>query len=106
MGANVTSAVTNIQFLDNIGVQFNFTGTPTGTFSVEISADYEQDTNGNVTNAGNWVSLVLSPIPAAAGAADSIYIDITQISAPWVRAKYTRTSGTGTLNGFITAKQV
>jgi hypothetical protein len=102
----LTSAVTSIQNLDNVGLQFSFTGTPTGTFSVEVSVDYSQDDKGNVTNVGHWVALALSPAPAASGAAASIYVDINQISAPWIRAKYTNISGSGTLNGFITAKRL
>lgn len=106
MSGDITSAVTNIQFLDNVGIQLNFAGTPTGNFFVQISADYEQDAQGNVVNAGNWISLTLSPSPVASGSADNIYIDITQISAPWIRVFYDRTSGTGTLNAFITAKMI
>jgi hypothetical protein len=107
MGANVTSAVTNIQFLDNVGIQLNFTTSDAiGTFKVQISMDYDQDAQGVVKTAGNWVDLVLSPIPAAAGANDQIYIDINQISAPWIRVFYERTSGTGTLNGFVTGKML
>lgn len=105
MSSSITGAVTNIEWQDNIGIQLNFTGAPSGTFQVQISADYEK-INNTVTNAGNWISLVLSPVPTAAGAADNIYVDITQISAPWIRVVYTRTSGTGILNAFIVGKQV
>lgn len=106
MAGNVTSAVTNIQMLDNIGVQLNFTGTPSGTFEVQVSADHAQDMFGNVTNAGNWIPLTLTPSPTASGAAGQIYIDIQETSAPWLRIVYTRTGGTGTLDGYITAKMV
>lgn len=106
MSGNVTSAISNIQFLDNIGFQLHFTGTPTGTFSVEISANYAQDSQGVVTNVGNWVALNLSSSPAASGAAGDIYLDLNQLSAPWIRVKYTFASGTGTLNGWIAAKEV
>lgn len=106
MGADITSVATNIEFQDNIGVQFIFTGTPTGTFQIQISADHAEDSQGVVTTAGNWVDIVLDPIPTAAGAPDVIYVDITQISAPWIRVHYTRTSGTGTLTSYITAKSL
>lgn len=105
MTGDITSVATNIEFLDNIGIQLNFTGSPTGSFDVQISADH-QEVNGNVTVAGNWVDLVLSPAPAASGSADSIYIDMTQLSAPWLRVKYTFSSGTGTLNSFIVGKMI
>lgn len=104
--ASLTSAITNIQFLDNIGIQLNFTGAPEGIFDVQVSADYAQDEFGNVTNVGNWIDLVLNPVPSASGSADSVYIDIIQTSAPWIRVVYTRDTGTGTLNAFITAKMI
>lgn len=107
MSGDITSPVTSTQFLDNIGIQLNFTGTPTGTFQIQYSADYNQDSQGNVINAGNWITnSLITPTPAASGSADQIYIDLTQISSPWVRVKYVRTSGTGTLNMYITAKMV
>lgn len=106
-GTNVlTSPVVNIRFLDNIGVQLHFTGTPTGTFQVQVSGDHEQDPQGVVTVPGNWISIVLSPVPVAAGAPDDIYIDLNQLSAPWMRVLYTNSAGVGVLTGFATAKAV
>lgn len=113
--ASLTSSVTNIQFLDDIGVQFNFSGSPVGSFAVQVSADYAQDTFGNVTNPGNWAPLTFSyfngattitatSIPTSAGS--PIYIDMALLSAPWIRAVYTKVSGTGTLDAYITAKVV
>lgn len=115
MTTNLTSAVTNIQMLDDIGYQFNWTGAPVGTFSIQVSADYAQDFQGNVTNPGNWVSLVFTywngvifvtstSIPTSEGS--PIYIDMALLSAPWIRAVYTAGSGSGTLNAFITAKEI
>jgi len=102
---SITSTVSHIGFLDNIGYQFNFTGSPVGTFAVQISADYAQDTEGNVTNPGNWAPLTFSTIPSTASGSP-VYLDITQVSAPWIRAVYVGTSGSGTLNAFMTAKMI
>lgn len=113
--ASLTSAVTNIQFLDNIGLQLNFTGSPTGTFEVQVSSDYAQDGQGNVQVAGNWIPLIMTywdgatfvttgDIPTSVGS--PIYLDLALLSAPWIRVVYTRVSGSGTLNSFITAKSV
>lgn len=104
--ATITSAVTNIEFLDNIGLQLVFTGAPVGSFAVQVSASYDQDSLGNVLNAGTWTAITLTPAPIASGAGGDIYIDINQTSSPWIRVVYTKTSGTGTLNSFITAKAV
>lgn len=107
MGASLTSTVTNIQYLDNVGVQLNFTTSDAvGTFQVQVSMDYSQDAAGNVLNAGNWVTLTLNPSPTSASATDHIYIDINQVSAPYMRVTYTRTSGTGTLTAYITGKML
>lgn len=114
--ASITSAVTCVQWLDNIGYQFSWTGSPVGEFAIQVSADYAQDEFGNVTSTGNWVPLVFTywddagqtfvtdlSIPTSVGS--PIYFDLALLSAPWIRAVYTKSSGTGTLTGTITAKQ-
>ena len=104
--STLTSDVTNITVLDDIGYQFDWTGSPTGTFQVEVSANYNQDNNGNVISAGTWIPLLVSyfngttivqsySIPTSVGT--PIYVECQQLSAPWIRAVYTNASGTGTL---------
>lgn len=117
--ASITSAVTNISFLDDVGVQFNWSGAPVGTFQIQISADHAQDYSSppNVTVPGNWVPLTFTywdagtstfitgtTIPTSVGS--PIYLDLALLSSPWIRAVYTKVSGTGTLQAFITAKAV
>lgn len=107
--ASITSTVTQIQFLDNIGIQINYTGSsPVGVVNVQISADYAQDPQGVVTNTGNWINMTFGTTTdiAIPGATSPIYFDIQETSAPWIRVVYTKTSGTGTMNAFITAKEV
>lgn len=116
MGASVTqSPVTSIAYLDNIGAQFNWTGAGVGTFSVEVSADYMQDFNGNISDPGNWTPLTFTYWDGAAFVTDTsiptsvgspIYLDLAFLSAPWIRLVYTRTSGTGTLNAWLTGKML
>lgn len=111
----LTSSVTSIQFLDDIGIQFNWSGSPVGNFRVQVSADHDQDamSPANVTVAGNWVPLLFTywngsifvtsyDIPTSLGS--SIYLDLALLSAPWIRIIYTNTSGSGVLDAFITAK--
>lgn len=109
MTGNLTSAVTNIQTLDRACIQINWvtTGSPVGTFSVQISADYAQDNEGNVTNAGNWAALTLSPTPDTTLTSPTI-IDLQNTAAPWIRVVYTRTSGgssSSLCNIFIAGKR-
>lgn len=89
-----TSLVTEISWLDNIGIQLQWTGTPTGDFLIEVSANYSQDMNGNVQNAGTWVPLSIAL--SASGEADSAYLDLNQLSSPYIRVSYTNT-GVGTV---------
>jgi len=109
----LTSTVTNIQYLDNVGVQFTWSGSPVGNFQIQVSADYAADINNNVTNAGNWAPLLFTywngtifvtsyNIPTSLGS--PIYMDLDLLSAPWIRVQYTNTSSTGTLTAVITAK--
>lgn len=96
MGANVTTASINVQWLDNIYFTINFTGTPTGTFSVQGSGD-----GGN-----NWQNVRLLTSPVASGAPDTVGIEINQAPMPLLRVVYTRISGTGTMNVWVTAKEL
>lgn len=95
MAGNLTTKPTNIFLKDNIGYQFNFTGTPTGTFGADVSLDYNQDGNGNVLNAGNWVPLSFTSASTATGAAGNGILDLNQLSAPWVRGTWV-SGATGT----------
>ena len=95
MSTTITSSDTTIKYTDNVGIQAVFTGTPTGTFSVQVSNDQV-----------NWDSITFSSAPVAVGAAGSVYMDVNQMSAPYIRLVYTPVSGNGTLNATITAKAV
>lgn len=106
MAGNLTSTIMEVKQQDNIGIQLNWTGTPVGTFTVLVSMDHVRDIYQNVLVAGNFISLPLSPAITASGSGDIAYIDLNQLSAAYVEVIYTRTSGTGTLNAFITAKGV
>lgn len=95
MSGNLTSLTTDIRYTDDVGVQLTFTGTPTGTFSVNVSTDQI-----------NWVPLTLPSVPVASGSAGSIYLDLFALSAPYIQTTYTRTSGSGTLQASIVAKAI
>lgn len=105
MAASITSLVTNIQYMDDVVYQIQWTGTPVGTFTVQVSEDYQQS-GGTVLNAGTWTTLTLSSAITAAGSADQAILDLNQLPYSWIRLVYTRTSGTGTLNAYISAKAV
>lgn len=106
MASSITSKAQNIQNQDNVGIQLHWAGAPVGTFTIQISSNHVETTNGDVVVAGDWVFLVLSPAITASGSADDAYIDLNQMSAMYVRIIYTRTSGTGTLDAYVVSKGV
>ena len=106
MSGNLTSKVVEVKNQDNVGIQLSWTGTPTGAFVFEISIDHSEDMLGNVRTPGSWVAITLSPAISAAGSADSAYIDLNQLSAAYIRVRYTVSASTGVLTGFVACKGV
>lgn len=105
----ILSAISNIQFVDNIGFQWYWSGAATGYFQVQVSADYDPNTN----NSGHWVPVTVSywngtnqitstQIPTTLGS--PYFLQLTWQSAPWIQVSYTNQAGSGTLNGSLTAK--
>lgn len=95
MSGSLTSAETNVSYTDNVGYHAVWTGTPTGTITVEATI-----------NGTDWDSLTLSPTISLTGAAGSTLISLNQIPYETVRLKYNRTSGTGTLNVAVMTKTI
>lgn len=94
MATNLTSAIEVMKGFDYVGVQFIYTGTPTGSFFVDISMD-----------ESNWTELPISPTPAATGAAGNQFVEIGIKSAAFLRARYVRTSGTGSLTIYVSQRK-
>ncbi len=94
MSSDITSEGTNILYMDRVGYQLSWTGTPNGTFSVEVSNDGE-----------TWVEAALSTPVTATGSADAAFIDV-ETAAQFVRLVYTASSSVGTLNVHITGKSI
>lgn len=105
----ITSLASNISYKDSIAYQLNWTGIPTGTFSVQGSVDYNPglpQSNGGF-NPGHWTALTLSPSPAATGSGSSqILINMNQLAFPWIRIQYTNTTSSGVLSGYLFAKSL
>jgi hypothetical protein len=91
------STATNVTFIDNISfVPLVASGTPSGTFAVQVSHD-------NV----NYQALTLSAVPTiTSGALSNVPVTLTGLPFPWVRLAYTNSSGTGTVTATIAGKQV
>lgn len=93
MSGNLTSSTVNVPYLDNISVQFNFTGSPNGSFFVDVSLD-------NI----NWAELPISP--ALVTTSSPAVADINQTGFTYIRARFVRVSGTGTLNILLSGKSI
>jgi hypothetical protein len=106
MADTVTSLVTCIQFLDNIGIQINIdSGTADGTFEVQVSADYQTlGPTNDVINTGNWITLTSATVTS--GSPNPIYFNLDQISAPFIQLVYVPTSGSGTFDAYIVGKSI
>lgn len=107
LSVSQTSAPIHVQYLDNIGIQFVWTGTPTGTFGVSVSNTATMSPTGVITG-GTYTPLVLDAPnnPAAAGTSGDGFIDINQIAAAFMKVTYTATSGAGTCQAVLVAKSV
>lgn len=106
MASTINSSALSMKFQDNAYFQLVWTGTPTGTFNIQISNDHMQDDRGNVQNAGNWETVTLNTAITASGSGDTAGIVVNGIAAPWIRLNYTASSGAGTLNAYFSAKGV
>lgn len=108
MAASITSSPTNINRLPGLSYDIIWTGSPVGTFQVQVSNTYSQNPDGTVHNAGNWNTLPTASFtgtyPVPAGSGGNGFLDVVGTEAAWCRLVYTRTSGTGALTVVPAAK--
>jgi len=107
LSTSQVSAGIRVQFTDNIGIQFVWTGAPFGTFGVDVSNDATFNQSGLVSD-GDWTPMVLtSPQPpVAAGTSGNGSISLTQLPFAFMRVTYTAVSGTGNCTAKLTSKPV
>lgn len=112
MTTTLTGGPTNIQYYDNISLEFNWAGgtTPKGTIQVLVSNSYDAR-NGIVYNAGVFTPLALSPNPVVPGSSNSgsLAINLTELAFSYIKVIYTpdgMSPGSGNLNCLLTAKSI
>lgn len=94
--ATVTSDTFNLHNLDNVGLQISWTGSPTGSITINCSIDGE-----------TFYPLTFNPsITQPAGSAAGYLVDLNQVPFPYLRVSYTNASGSGVLNVYLSAKDV
>lgn len=106
MATNITSPVIKCANLDNVAIQLDWTGTPTGVFAVQTSVDHAEDNLGNPSVVGTWINIPLSAAITASGAPDDAHISLNQLPGSYIRVVYTATSGAGTLSMYVAGKGI
>lgn len=88
MASSITSSACDLTYYDGFAIQAVYTGSPSGTFKIQVSADAGACTTfSDYTNSSQTIS--------AAG--DYIWI-VNSSAYHCARLVYTLTSGSGTLN--------
>ena len=101
----ITSQVFDVQSLEGAAFQPTWTGTPTGTLTVQVSLDYVPSPSGGTPlNAGTWTNLGASIPQNPAGSAGNTYIPIYASCAAYIQLSYTNDSGSGVLGGMFIGK--
>jgi hypothetical protein len=100
-GTNVlTSSVIDTWMADQAGLEIQWTGTPSGTFLMKASNQYDPANNPNATFI--TVGAVMTPaFPIPAGAPGTYIGSISVLVAlpqRWLRVEYTNSSGSGILD--------
>lgn len=105
MSDDIVSEVTIIQKISLVSYSFSWSGSsPVGVITIEVSNDFSLNGDGSVRNEGTWSALDIDPAGAVSGSSGTGFVNISDISAYAIRAVYTSTSGTGTIQGYITGK--
>lgn len=106
LASTVTGTAVYVMYLDNVGVQFVWTGTPTCTLAVSVSNQTVAGSDPPAAVSGSFTALTLTGITNPAGSAGSFWLDLNQLGAAWVQVSYTSCTGSGTLSAYLSAKGV
>lgn len=90
-----------ISRLANCSYQFLWTGTPTGTFTIQVS----NKPNPDLATDTDWTTLTLATaITQPAGSASNDFVDLSGLPALWVRPRYVNAASTGKIFAFSAGK--
>lgn len=99
MGATVNSSVADLRDIDNASVQFIwYSGsTPVGAVNIQGS----NQVVSSATSVASWTDLstsIYAGSAAVSGNTGSVLFNLANTGYRWIRAVYTRTSGSGTID--------
>jgi len=101
-GATFQGTWLNVNGLDNLSFHCQWTGTTTGTLSLDgTNAETIQDPSTRQDSPSTRVTPATVATLAAgnpAGGASQVMFNVTNIPAKWVRLVFTRSAGTGALD--------
>jgi len=104
LGATVRTTALNVLLAERIGYQIRTSGTAVGDWTVQYSNDYDPAVDDPTVDT-KWDTYTLtSTIPSAAGVAQTFGVVLDDYEYKYVRIKFTRTSGTGSLDIFCAIK--
>jgi len=95
---------TNIDYLDNVGIQVVWTGTTVGVLEVYGSNDAANAQQGKYPT--NWSKFEFGATINVDTTNSDLLIHMNQVPYSWIALKYTATSGTGTMTAKLTVKMV
>ena len=101
---NTYTNPTNIDYLDNVGIQVVWTGTSVGTLEVYGSNDTANVQQG--TYPTNWSKFEFGAVINVDTTNSDLLIHMNQVPYSWIALKYIATSGTGTITAKLTVKMV
>lgn len=92
----IYTQILDVSRMDNCGLEVTWTGTPTGTFTVQVS------------NSGiNFYSLTFTPaLTQPAGSSGGYAIDLNQLPFKYMMLQYSNTSGSGSLTVYAQMKDL
>lgn len=94
--STIQSSTMVLDNLDNIGLRIKWTGTPTGTITVQCSVD-------NI----DFDSLTFNPtLTQPAGSAGGYLVSLNQLPFSYMYVQYVNSSGSGTLTVTAEAKDI
>lgn len=97
LGTSVNSTAFKTKIASAFSVQLVVTGSPVGTFKIQVSND--SDLTG--ATVSNWTTLPHSTINYAES---PVFYKVTEACYMWARVVWTRTSGTGSVTGIALVK--
>lgn len=92
MAASITSSAITLAGKTGYGIHAIYAGSPVGTLTIEASND-----------GTTWETI--TGTSTAVSAAGSTLFNLSNVSYELARLKYTRSSGTGTLNAYASDKE-